>query len=291
MADAHAGKARARGAARAVCARGGGGGGGRGAAASSSAIAALALLDDLGAQHERDVAGDAEEDDEDAAAALPGPRVVYEGANAATTTPPPVLLLPGPFAARPRRGTRRLCTAVLGGMVGAACAELSTSWQDDVRWRSAALMAVALVVAERGADPHLPTVVPALCRAVAAVMGEQARSSSLSPAAALRWSRRCAEVLGCFCDGEVLWSLLQPLCATESGGSGSSKRAAAVLVLASAVRGAQAATAASTTTPSLLARRALEMAEQDEGLRQARDVGLAAAVRELAAAATMGGGG
>jgi hypothetical protein len=241
------------------------------------AAAALLLLEDLGAQHERDLAhqgtlyeDDEDDDDDDDTMGL----VAYAG-NAPSTTPA-LALLPGPFSRRPSRGARLLVQAVLGGMVGAACAELSEAWQPSVRWRAAALMAVTLVVAENGADRHLPTLVPALCKALAAVDGGgNGNDNDAEALAALRWSRRCCEVLGVFCDEEVLWSLLQPLCAQG--------QAAAVRVLALVVRGARAARAAaggrSSPPPPLLAQRALEMLGDE--LKNVQDVALLGAVREL----------
>lgn len=138
--------------------------------------AALQLLDQLGQQYEKEHAKDLEDAVRfaDAAAdasqarflaAMKQGTTVYspacgdEAASSDTSSSQcpsgaATFRLPGPFAARPRLGSRLLVRNNFGSSLSALCGDLS-SWQSGPRAMSAALLMVNLVLAESAAERHL----------------------------------------------------------------------------------------------------------------------------------------
>ena len=72
-------------------------------------------------------------------------------------------LMPGPFAARPRLGTRILVQGQLQRFLHPLLAEVG-SWQAEPRVRAATLLRTLLVLGEDAVHQQLHAVLPVLCR-------------------------------------------------------------------------------------------------------------------------------
>ena len=166
------------------------------------ATEAARLLEDLGAQYEREH----EKELKTTMAYMPeyyggGPRGGASGAGEEGTPAADsedAFVLPRPFAARPRLGARILAKNNFAATVNPTIAEMG-GWQEEHRARAATLLRTNIVLLEENATQHTQ----ALCLAFVNAMRESLRSSSSSSSSDSRATcdervAECCRLLGRF---------------------------------------------------------------------------------------------
>ena len=215
------------------------------------ATEAARLLEDLGAQYEREH----EKELKTTMAYMPeyygggpGGGGAGGGEEGTAADSEDAFVLPRPFAARPRLGARILAKNNFAATVNPTIAEMG-GWQEEHRARAATLLRTNIVLLEENATQHTQ----ALCLAFVNAMRESLRSSSsssLSSDSRATCDERvaeCCRLLGRFVrPDEWLATLLESLGPENDAGT----VAGALAVLAACLSGAShaAMTAASATT-------------------------------------------
>ena len=214
------------------------------------ATEAARLLEDLGAQYEREH----EKELKTTMAYMPeyyggGPGGGAGGGEEGTAADSEdAFVLPRPFAARPRLGARILAKNNFAATVNPTIAEMG-GWQEEHRARAATLLRTNIVLLEENATQHTQ----ALCLAFVNAMRESLRSSSSSSSSDSRATcdervAECCRLLGRFVrPDEWLATLLDTLGPENDAGTVAGALAVLAACLSGASHAAMTATSATTT--------------------------------------------